>query len=154
MEVRDVDRSHAGQRSRKTTERSGRAPAAAELAQRLRLEEHEVLDALEAYTAFDATSLDAPAFRGEDGSEQLRGETVGTVDAGYERTEDRLAIRSAVLRLPPQERRVLHMRFAEECTQSEIAEQIGVSQMQVSRIPRRTLSQLERTIQRSLAATT
>lgn len=140
--------------SRKAVERSGRPPAARELAQRLRLDEREVLSALEAYTAFDASSLDAPAFRGEDGSEQPRSETIGTIDAGYERAEERLTIRSAVRRLPVQERRVLHMRFAEERTQSEIAREIGVSQMQVSRIIRRTLSRLERVIQRSLAAAT
>jgi RNA polymerase sigma-B factor len=86
--------------SHKTIERSGRPPVTAEPAQRLGLQECEVLDALEAYTAFDAASLDPPAFRGEDGSEQPRSETVGVLDAGYERTEERLRIRSAVLRLP------------------------------------------------------
>jgi RNA polymerase sigma-B factor len=138
--------------SRDITEGTGRTPRTSELATRLGIDEAQVNEALRAYTAFDAVSLDAPVGHGDDSEPQLRLDTVGRLDDGYELTDDRLTIAEAVRRLPAQERLVLQMRFGEERTQSDIAERIGVSQMQVSRILRRTLDRLEATVKRSLAA--
>jgi RNA polymerase sigma-B factor len=132
---------------RSLSENSGRAPSDRELAEHLRLDEQEVVDARAAYVAFDAGSLDAPVAQ-EDGDPGPRAETIGEIDEGYELAEDRVMIDRALRRLPPQHRRVLHMRFVEDRTQSDIAKRIGVSQMQVSRILRRTLERLHSAAER------
>lgn len=129
------------------SEKNGGTPSTPELAAHLKLDEQEVLDAQAAYTAYDAVSLDAPRSQ-DDREQQVRSDAVGSTDDGYELTEDRIAVNDALQTLPPQERRVLHMRFVEDRTQSDIASRIGVSQMQVSRILRRTVERLRRTIER------
>jgi RNA polymerase sigma-B factor len=132
---------------RSLSERSGRTPSDRELATHLKLDEQEVLDARTAYVAFDAASLDAPVAQ-DDGDPGPRSETIGELDEGFELAEDRVMIDRALRRLPPQHRRVLHMRFVEDRTQSDIAKRIGVSQMQVSRILRRTLERLRSAAER------
>jgi RNA polymerase sigma-B factor len=69
-------------------------------------------------------------------------DTLGGNDEAYELVEDRGAVAQAMRTLPLRERRILHMRFMQDMTQSEIAEQIGVSQMQISRLLRRSLHTL------------
>ncbi len=128
-------------------EKRGRPPTTGELAQQLELDEQEVLDAQVAYVAFDAVSLDAPV-AGEDSDPQPRLETLGSADSGFGLAEERVTVGKALRTLPPQERTVLHMRFVEDRTQSDIAKQIGVSQMQVSRIIKRTLERLQITVDR------
>jgi RNA polymerase sigma-B factor len=135
---------------RSLSEYSGRAPSDSELAEHLRLDEQEVVDARAAYVAFDAGSLDAPVAQ-DDGDPGPRAETIGEIDEGYELAEDRVMIDRAIRRLPLQHRRVLHMRFVEDRTQSDIAKRIGVSQMQVSRILRRTLTRLRTAAERGIA---
>jgi RNA polymerase sigma-B factor len=136
--------------SRQASERTGRTPTACELSKRMGLTEPEVLDAQQAYAAFDTLSLDAPGPGGDDLEPRPRVETIGSVDGGYERVEDRLAIETAVRRLPVRERRALRMRFVEERTQTDIAARLGVSQMQVSRILRAVLGRLRQTLERSM----
>jgi RNA polymerase sigma-B factor len=135
---------------RSLSEKTGRTPTDRELAKHLKIEEQEVLDARTAYGAFDAASLDAPVTQ-EDGDSGPRGETLGTMDRGYELADARVTIGRALRRLPPQYQHVLHMRFVEDRTQSDIARRIGVSQMQVSRILRRTLERLRVTAERQTA---
>jgi RNA polymerase sigma-B factor len=135
---------------RRMLEKTGRTPTARELAEQLELDEREVLEARRAYAAFDASSLDEPVFRSDEHEEQPRSETIGAVDDGYELADDRLTIGTLLRRLPLQDRRVLHMRFVEDRTQAEIASRIGVSQMQVSRILRRTLERLRITVERTM----
>jgi RNA polymerase sigma-B factor len=132
--------------TRELSERTGRMPTVGELAERLQLDEQDVLDALEAYMGFDAVSLDAPANAGDEPEPQPRGETIGCVDNGYERADDRLTINAAVRTLAPRERRILRMRVIEDRTQADIAARILVSQMQVSRLLRRTLDRLQDSI--------
>jgi RNA polymerase sigma-B factor len=129
-------------------ERTGRVPSTRELASRLELDEQEVRDAQVAYIAFDTVSLDAPVSSHEDLEQQPRSETVGAIDDGYRLAEDRVMVSRAVRKLPPADRQVLHMRFVEDRTQSDIARQVGVSQMQVSRILRRTLERLRIAVER------
>jgi RNA polymerase sigma-B factor len=130
---------------------AGRAPTVAELAARLELDEQGVLDGLRAYEAFDTVSLDAPASAEDEPEPRPRLETIGAADPGFELTEERLTVDAVLQRLPLKERRVLHMRYVEDRTQSDIAARIGVSQMQVSRILTRTLDRLQRTVELSTA---
>jgi RNA polymerase sigma-B factor len=101
----------------------------------------DVLDALSAKEAYAAQSLDAPASTEEDAVGSL-GDTLGAEDASYELVEARMVVAGALPSLSERDRHVLRMRFVEEMTQSEIAAQIGISQMQVSRVLRRSLEQV------------
>lgn len=123
------------------TDRHGRTPTAQQLAEYLELSIEEVLDGLLAGMAYDAQSLDAPTSSADDDAGTL-GDTLGAPDAGYALVEDRVAVTHLLPSLSARERRVLHMRFIEEMTQSEIATRIGVSQMQISRLLRRSLERL------------
>jgi RNA polymerase sigma-B factor len=119
----------------------GRSPTVQELAQYLELPIEDVLDALEASAAHHSTSLDAPR---EDGDEEAGtlADSLGTEDERFELIEFGATIAPAARQLSQRERRVLALRFLEDRTQSEIAEQIGVSQMQVSRILRQSVARL------------
>ncbi len=125
---------------RLTNER-GRAPTVGQLAEYLELDIEDVLDALQALMSYETLSLDAPPPGAEDEA-ATRGETVGHEDERYELVELDATVSAVLDQLPARERLVLRMRFVEDLTQSEIAEQIGVSQMQVSRLLRRALEQL------------
>ncbi len=120
----------------------GRSPTTSELAQALRLEPEDVVEALQAATAYDAVSLDGPRAPGEaDGDSHL--EVVGAPDAAYDLVELRASLAPALRALSERDRLVLHLRLVEDMTQSEIAERIGVSQMHVSRLIRRALARLQ-----------
>lgn len=117
--------------------RLGRSPSVAELAQETGLDIDDVLDALAAASAQRPDSLTrAPA-----GEEEQETE-IRDHDRGYEEADARVALEAALPELPPRERRILHLRFVEGLTQSEIADQIGISQMHVSRLLRRSLDAL------------
>jgi RNA polymerase sigma-B factor len=100
-----------------------------------------VLDALETAAAHHSASLDAPRDEGEDDSGTLV-DVFGQEDPHYERVDDTVTISAAAEQLSARERRVLKLRFINDMTQTQIASQIGVSQMQVSRILRRALANL------------
>ncbi|MGZ4223736.1 MAG: SigB/SigF/SigG family RNA polymerase sigma factor [Solirubrobacteraceae bacterium] len=123
------------------TTRTGRPPTVDELAQYLELSIEDVLDALETAGAHHSTSLDAPR-DDVDGESTTLGEAFGEEDKRYELVDASVTIASAARELSARERRVLVLRFVEDMTQTQIAEEIGVSQMQVSRILRRALSRL------------
>jgi RNA polymerase sigma-B factor len=122
--------------------RSGRSPSVKELAQYLEWSVDDVLDALEAGSAHHSVSLDAPTDDGE-GVVGSLAQSLGEDDERLESIEDRVTIATATRKLPARERKVLHLRFVEDLTQTQIAELIGVSQMQVSRILRRAVAQLQ-----------
>jgi len=113
----------------------GRSPTIAELATRLEVDEEDVVDAMEAAQAYSTMSLDAPI--NEAGGTAL--DSLGELDPSMERVDEWASIAPAVRDLPVRERRVLYLRFFSGLTQSEIAEEIGVSQMHVSRILAQTL---------------
>jgi RNA polymerase sigma-B factor len=129
------------QAEKKLGSRLGRAPSVDELAQTAEMSTEEALEAMEAAGAFEARSLEAPA-PAEDQEGRAYVETLGSFDERFELVEDGDAVAGALRVLPVRERRILHMRFIREMTQSEIAERIGVSQMQISRLLRRSLQQL------------
>ncbi len=123
------------------TSREGRAPSMQALAQYMELPLEDVLDALETARAHHATSLDAPHDDGEGDTGSLV-ETFGRPDGRLVSADDRLTVRAAAKLLSEREREVLGLRFIEDLTQSEIAARVGVSQMQVSRILRRSVAHL------------
>jgi RNA polymerase sigma-B factor len=119
----------------------GRPPTARQLAQYLELSEEEILDGLQVAHAYTASSLDAPTQNGE-AEETTLVSTLGGHDQGYEQVENNILIEAALATLTEREQRLLKLRFVHELTQAQIGEQIGVSQMQVSRLLRSTLAKL------------
>jgi RNA polymerase sigma-B factor len=116
----------------------GRPPRVEELADAAAATPEQVVDALHAAEAYRALSLDAPT--GEDGPTPAEG--LGGDDGEFERTEQRLLLRGGFEALAPREREILRLRFFEGLTQREIADLVGISQMHVSRLIRRSLEQL------------
>src|SRR5579875_1357214 len=121
--------------------RSGRAPTVPELAQYLELEVGEVLDALETARAHHASSLDAPHDDGEGESGSVV-DTFGSEDQDLLLADERVTVQEAARQLSEREREVLRLRFADDLTQTQIAQRVGVSQMQISRILRRAVARL------------
>jgi RNA polymerase sigma-B factor len=117
-----------------------RSPSVGEIATKLQIEPAEVLEVLEANHNRRPLSLDRPV-GGED-DESPASEWVGDEDEGYELIDDKLALEGVLPQLDDRERLILRLRFVEDMTQSQIAEQIGHSQMHVSRILRRTLERI------------
>jgi RNA polymerase sigma-B factor len=124
---------------------SGCAPSAAELAEALGMEVEDVLEARAALTALDALSLDEPSRAAGDSPDEgmTAGCRLGSVDPGYDLVEDRVTIGPALAGLPQREQRALSLRFAGDLSQREIAGRIGISQMHVSRIIRRSIATLQ-----------
>ena len=112
-----------------------------ELAATLNTTAEHVLEAMEASSAYDAVSLDAFRF-GEDGEGETYAESIGFDDERFDLVEYGATIAPTLQALPARDRIVLHLRFAEDLTQAEIAERVGVSQMHVSRLIRRALERL------------
>ncbi len=124
--------------SEELTQVLGHAPSVAELADELEMSVEEVLEAMEAGATYRSASLDARRV-GVDGLEPAPpGEDHLELDA----TSERVAVQSSVAALPQRDRRVIYMRFYLGLTQAEIAAEIGVSQVHVSRILRSSLAQL------------
>ena len=119
------------------TGRLGRSPSIAEIAEELKTTPEEVLEAMEVGSAYSTVSLST----GPGGDEELDPlETIGGEDEEFERSEDRAALEPALDRLPPREREILRMRFEEGLPQTQIAQRVGLSQMHVSRLIRKSLS--------------
>ncbi len=114
----------------------GRAPTVADIAAHLETTEEEILEGLEGGRAYRATSLSTPV--GPEGSSEL-GDTLGDEDHEFAIREARLALAPALASLSPRERKILTLRFYGNLTQTEIAEQVGISQMHVSRLISRSL---------------
>jgi RNA polymerase sigma-B factor len=123
-------------------QRLGRAPTATEPSEELGVTREEIVECLVAGDAYQLESLDAPVGSDDSGNSRSVADKVGSVDPHINHITDREAVRSLVGTLPAREREVLYMRFFESMTQSQIAERIGVSQMQVSRILASTLESL------------
>jgi RNA polymerase sigma-B factor len=113
------------------TQSLGRPPTVTDIATHLNATEEEVLEGLEGALAYRTASLSAPV--GADGAMEL-GDTLGAEDHGYELTELHLALGPALARLTERERRIITLRFYGNQTQAQIAVQMGVSQMHISRM--------------------
>ena len=123
-----------------------RRPRSDELAAVLDVGEGQVRAAREAASSFHALSLDVPAGPGQASTEM----TLEEAEDPFAAIDDSAWLRDALAELTDRERLVLRLRFVELLTQSDIAEQIGVSQMQVSRILRATLSRLRARLEAAL----
>jgi RNA polymerase sigma-B factor len=117
-----------------------RSPSVGEIAAKLEMDPTDVLEVLEANHNRRPLSLDRPVGGEED--ESPASEWVGDEDENYELIDDKLALEGVLPHLDERERLILRLRFVEDMTQSQIAEQIGHSQMHVSRILRRTLERI------------
>src|SRR6185312_9227661 len=116
-----------------------RSPSVGEIAERLELDPADVLEVLEANHNRRPLSLDRPI---GDEEESPASEWIGDEDEGFELVEDKLTLEGVLPQLDERERLILKLRFVDDMTQSQIAEQIGHSQMHVSRILRRTLDRI------------
>jgi RNA polymerase sigma-B factor len=122
------------------SQRNGRAPTVAELAHHLGISDEEVLEGLESANAYSTLSLDVP--EGGDDESPAVADSLGAEDEALEGVDYRESLKPLLEQLPPREKRILLLRFFGNMTQSQIAEEVGISQMHVSRLLARTLSQL------------
>ena len=122
-----------------------RSPTIAEIAKEAGVEEEQVLEAIESGRAYSSVSLSAGSIGDEDGELDPL-ETLGTSEHEYEVSEDRAMLEPGFRVLDERERQILHLRFFEGLTQSQIAAQIGISQMHVSRLIRRALEKIREEI--------
>jgi RNA polymerase sigma-B factor len=129
--------------SDKLSARLGRSPSIAELAAELGATQEQTLEALEAYHGRHASPLERGGEDDEDGSPSPAS-TIGVEDEGLERAEYLSVIARGIDALSEDDRRLLHLRFQEDLTQSEIAKRIGTSQMQVSRLLRAAIEKIRR----------
>ncbi|MGI8805723.1 MAG: SigB/SigF/SigG family RNA polymerase sigma factor [Thermoleophilaceae bacterium] len=117
----------------------GRSPTIAEIGRELGATPEQVLEALEAGSAYAPMSL-SPAPSSDGDLDPL--EALGSEDQAFERSEERATLEPALRGLPDREREILRKRFEEGLTQTQIAEQIGISQMHVSRLIRKSLGRM------------
>jgi RNA polymerase sigma-B factor len=123
-----------------------RSPTIPELAKAAGVEEEEVLEALESGRAYTSLSLSVGSGGSGDDDDLDPLESLGTEEHQYEVSEDRAVLAPGFKVLDERERKILQLRFFEGLTQSQIAQQIGISQMHVSRLIRRSLEKIRETI--------
>jgi RNA polymerase sigma-B factor len=121
-------------------QRLGREPTVAEVAEETGIDHETVLEAIEVGDCYAPASLDRQVRRGTDESESTLGHFLGGADVEFDRCEARVVLEPLIAALSPRDRRVIELRFFEGLTQSEVGAQIGVTQMQVSRIQSRILA--------------
>ena len=122
----------------------GRSPTIPELAKAAGVEEEQVLEAIESGRAYTSLSLSVGSSGDDDDLDPL--ESLGTEEHQYEVSEDRAVLAPGFRVLDPRERMILQLRFFDGLTQSQIAQQVGISQMHVSRLIRRSLEKIRETI--------
>jgi RNA polymerase sigma-B factor len=122
----------------------GRSPTIAELATAAGVEEEDVIDALESSQAYTARPLSTPV-DGEGDGDLL--DTLGGEERGYEDVDDGSLVEAGLAALDERERRIVELRFFDGLTQSQIAAEIGISQMHVSRLLRRALETMRGTLE-------
>jgi RNA polymerase sigma-B factor len=120
----------------------GRAPRPSEIADQLRLPVSEVIEGLQAGEAYRSSSLEEMLGSGQGNATQ--GEFIGGLDAELALIDDREALRPLLAQLTPREQTIIALRFFRHQSQTQIAEQVGLSQMHVSRVLHKTLAFLRR----------
>jgi RNA polymerase sigma-B factor len=126
------------------TQEVGRSPTVSELAERVGVSQEEIIEGLESANAYSTLSLDAPE-SGEDSATSMM-DVIGAYDAGLEHVENRETLMPLLEALEPREKQILTLRFFKGMTQSQIAAEVGISQMHVSRLLTRTLSRLRESL--------
>jgi RNA polymerase sigma-B factor len=137
-------RMQIGTATAELTQSLGRSPTPRELAQTIGCSVEEIVEGIESSNAYSTLSLDA-SDDGDEGGSML--DAIGIDDEGLEHVEIRESIKPLLDKLDPREKRILLLRFFRNMTQSQIAEEIGVSQMHVSRLLNRTLVQLRASLE-------
>jgi len=132
---------------RELSDRGRRPPGPAEIAEFLEIDVADVLIGLDAGSAHFSVSLDAPATKSDVPEPQLLGESFGCDEEGYDLVDVTLSLATAIVRLPCREQTVLRLRTERDLKQSEIADTIGCSQMQVSRLLRAATERLRQQIE-------
>src|SRR3954451_22887971 len=132
------------------TTKLGRSPSVVELAAATGATTEQVLEALESSWAYSALSLSDGPDADDDGGGPM--EALGEEDQHFEQSEQRITLATGIQRLPARERAILHLRFFEGLTQSEIADRVGISQMHVSRLIRNSLDRMRRELEAGDAA--
>jgi RNA polymerase sigma-B factor len=122
----------------------GRSPTIAEIAAHSQLSEEEVLEAMDAQDAYASISLDAPI--DDDSESSTLSDRLATDEEEYEIAEEWAEFEPHLNALPERERRILVLRFFRDWTQSQIAEELGISQMHVSRLLSQTLQKLREAV--------
>lgn len=122
------------------SQRLGRAPRPSEIASHLQCSTEDVLEGLEAASAYRSASLDEMLT--DESSGQTTADTLGAADSALEQVEYQEAVRPLLESLPERERTIIMLRFFGNLTQTQIAEKVGISQMHVSRLLAQTLAQL------------
>jgi len=139
-------RMQIGSASAELTQSLGRSPTPRELAETIGCTVEDVLDGIESSNAYSTLSLDA-SDDSEDGAAATMLDAIGVDDENLEHVEIRESIKPLLDRLDAREKKILLLRFFKNMTQSQIAEEIGVSQMHVSRLLSRTLDQLRTSLE-------
>ena len=134
-----------GSATAELTQRLGRSPTPRELAAEIDCSVEDVLEGIESSNAYSTLSLDA-GDDSDDGAATML-DAIGIEDENLEHVEIRESIKPLLDRLDAREKRILLLRFFKNMTQSQIAEEIGVSQMHVSRLLARTLEQLRTSLE-------
>ncbi len=117
----------------------------AEIAERLEVDPEAVLEAMEANRAFATQSLDAQL----PGDDRTLGDTLGGDEPGMDQIEHEIVVNDLLATLPEREQTILRLRFFDGLTQTEIAAQVGISQMHVSRLLSRSLDQLRQGLEQT-----
>jgi RNA polymerase sigma-B factor len=125
--------------SSELTQKLGRSPKVGEIARHLRVSEDDIIECIASTDLYNVHSLDAPVAGAQD---LAVSDTVGEVEPLMNQIEDVLSVRPLLDRLSPRDRRILALRFFAEWTQQQIADEVGVTQMQVSRLITRALRTL------------
>jgi RNA polymerase sigma-B factor len=128
-------------------DRLQRDPTISELGEATGLDAEEIVEALQVGDATELVSLDRPLGGTDGDGTSTLGDALGDLDDGFGLVEDRTTVAPLLRALPEPDRTVLLLRFAGDLTQSEIAARVGCSQMQVSRVLRRTLDDLRRSME-------
>ena len=138
-------RMQIGSATAELTQSLGRSPTARELADRIECSVEEIVEGLESNNAYSTLSLDAGDHQDDHATRLL--DALGSDDSGLEHVEIRESIKPLLDALEPREKKILLLRFFKNMTQTQIAAEIGVSQMHVSRLLTRTLAQLRESLE-------
>jgi RNA polymerase sigma-B factor len=119
----------------------GRSPKVEDVARAVDAEIEAVLEAMQASSAYRATSLDTPRVACDE-TAAIVGDRIGTIDDGFDAAEQRAVLHALMRSLTPRQRHVIRLRFDEDLTQAQIGVRVGLSQMQVSRVLRQAVARL------------
>lgn len=135
-------RQQIGMATAELSQKTGRSPTIRELAEYLEVDEDDVIEGIESAQAYSTLSIDAGGGGGDDDDSSSISDTMGSEDEALEGVEYRESLKPLLAKLSERERQIIMMRFFKNMTQAQIAEEVGVSQMHVSRLLNKALAEL------------